>query len=421
MNRNLAVSLVLAYTLAARAVVQVDFSHSYTGPGAVTQNTGTITLSFTVDGAGLVTLDASCTDPDPAVYVDEFDGPVGSVSNSALWGGSFSIILAGIGNLRIDNGGNGLSIQGGNAQRVDWANEGISASESIPDGALELMAVSFANATTSAGTLLDVNDDSYALSGAAGTVNVSAEGAFTISSASDADPQGFVLAGLTFDIVPAVNENMEIGTDLTNGVLVVLEGSATNFNYTGTSNGMLVVGSAATILTIPDAGGTSPIELDSAGLSLEPGSQWILDGSAYTNTYAVGDRLVLANYSAFSGDIWGVRYRHFNLPAGLDLELFNTSTSLYYEVVAQAPAAGPNIIIVNVDDMVGGQHFNFEGRDCLTPTLDSFAANGINFTEAFAASTVCGPSRYALMTGRYASRNTSDTFLSRYPLNTIGR
>ena len=226
-----------------------------------------------------------------------------------------------------------------------------------------------------------------------------------------------------YALVPALPplENMEIGTDLTDEVVVTMEGSTTNFNFTGTSNATLVVGSAATILTIPDNGGTSPLELGVATLSLETGTQWILDGVAYSNTFEVGDRFVLANYSSFSGGTWGVRFRNFNLPANRDLQLFNTSTSLYYEVVAQTPAVGPNIIIVNVDDMVGGQHFGFEGRDCLTPTLDSLAATGIHFSEAFAAATVCGPSRYALMSGRYASRNTSANFISRYPLGTVGR
>jgi len=216
-------------------------------------------------------------------------------------------------------------------------------------------------------------------------------------------------------------ENMQIGTDLIDEVVVTMEGSTTNFNFTGTSNGTMVVGSAATILTIPDNGGTSPLELGGATLSLETGTQWILDGVAYSNTFEVGDRFVLANYGSFSGGTWGVRFRNFNLPANRDLHLFNTSTSLYYEVVSQTPAAGPNIIIVNVDDMVGGQHFGFEGRDCLTPTLDSLADTGIHFSEAFAAATVCGPSRYSLMSGRYASRNTSANFISRYPLETVGR
>ena len=52
-------------------------------PPAPTQNTGNITLAFTVDGSGNVTLDASCADPDPAAYVDEFDGAVGTVTDPA--------------------------------------------------------------------------------------------------------------------------------------------------------------------------------------------------------------------------------------------------------------------------------------------------------------------------------------------------
>ena len=98
-----------------------------------------------------------------------------------------------------------------------------------------------------------------------------------------------------------------------------------------------------------------------------------------------------------------------------------TATSIYYEVVAQTAATGPNIIIINVDDMAGGQHFDFEGRDCLTPTLDTLVSTGIRFTAGFAASTVCGPSRYALMTSRWPSRNTSAQFIARYPLGTLGR
>jgi arylsulfatase A-like enzyme len=90
-------------------------------------------------------------------------------------------------------------------------------------------------------------------------------------------------------------------------------------------------------------------------------------------------------------------------------------------VVAQTPATGPNIIVINVDDMAGGQHFNFEGRDCLTPTLDTLVSTGLRFTSAFAASTVCGPSRYSLLTSRWPSRNTSAQFIARYPLNTLGR
>jgi hypothetical protein len=202
---NLILTAVLI-ALASDAVVQVDFSHSYTGPGAVTQNTGDITLLFNVDGSGNVVLDASCANTNPATYVNEFDGSVGTVSNLNLWGSSFSIILSGTGPLRIDKGGFGLCIQGGNAQRLDFSNEGINATEAITDGTLILVAANYANATTSAGTLLDVSGVSYALSGASGSISVSAEDSFSITSASDADGQGFVLSGFTFDVVEIVVE-----------------------------------------------------------------------------------------------------------------------------------------------------------------------------------------------------------------------
>ena len=98
----------LASSIVLQAQVTVDFSHS-NGTAGAAQNTGDITLAFTVDGAGNVTLDASCADPDPVTYVDEFDGSVGTVSDPAMWGQSFSIELSesGSGNLRVDATGSG--------------------------------------------------------------------------------------------------------------------------------------------------------------------------------------------------------------------------------------------------------------------------------------------------------------------------
>ena len=128
-------------------------------------------------------------------------------------------------------------------------------------------------------------------------------------------------------------------------------------------------GSAATILTIPDNGGTSPVELNGAELSLGTGLAMDSGWQRLFQFVCCGRPLCAGELTVRSaGGTLGVRFRNFNLPADRDLQLFNTSTSLYYEVVAQTPATGPNIIIVNVDDMVGGQHFGFEGRDCLTPT-----------------------------------------------------
>jgi arylsulfatase A len=40
-----------------------------------------------------------------------------------------------------------------------------------------------------------------------------------------------------------------------------------------------------------------------------------------------------------------------------------------------------------------------------TPHVDALAASGMAFTDAHAASAVCTPSRYAILTGRYPWRS----------------
>ena len=226
-------------------------------------------------------------------------------------------------------------------------------------------------------------------------------------------------------------ESMGIGEVLESEASLVIEGSTASLSHSG--SGVFTFGSSATVVTIPDNGGSSPLELDDGELVLEVGYQWILDGTNYTGNYSVGDQFVLANFGSLDGpgfgsgnedgftDTAGFRTRNFDLPADRRLQLVETATSIYYEVVAQTAATGPNIIIINVDDMAAGQHFGYDSdRAVNTPTLDALANTGIHFTEAFAASTVCGPSRYSLMTGRWASRNTSAQFLARYPLDTLG-
>jgi arylsulfatase A-like enzyme len=704
------------------AFVQVDLSHSYSGATDPVQNTGNITLAFTVDGSGNVTLDASCALPGPAAYVNEFDGPVGTITDPAMWGQSFTIVLSssGSGSLRISNSGAGLSVQGGNAERLDFLNERITATVSAPGTDFKLLELDYANASTTAGTQMNVAGTAYNLSGSNGTVDVSAQGVsgtFFIDSATDADAQGFVLSGLSFDLLAlplvaadavvsfansgtgfgpipafvlagsnsatltlafainnagvislnastnssnstfaaAVNEwdeasvgsvtdpslfgksftltgsssviggtgnlaiselggggigiqgensnrvdglnygagdtnstpetltwvlnapaglellfknwsyidgaggdirvsngtansdfpnmsnatgtlalpdlrlshggsltfkeltgmglttgagiagfsftaqsastppsgaegfdngagnnlwttasnwnpdgvpaapsdaiiegynvilnsaapanpdelriingsltltgsgalsvrAMTLGRDLTKNVRLVIDGSGVSFGNTGSSSAdEFAVGSAGTVETKPDAGGSEALELGAAKLVLDQGSEWILDGANYTGAFNVGDRFNLANFGSFSGSSAGLRTRNFNLPPDRRLELVVTATSLYYEVTAQTAATGPNIIVINVDDMAGGQHFGFEGRNCLTPTLDTLASTGIRFTSAMAASTVCGPSRYSLLTSRWPSRNTSENFTSLYPLGTLGR
>ncbi len=69
------------------------------------------------------------------------------------------------------------------------------------------------------------------------------------------------------------------------------------------------------------------------------------------------------------------------------------------------PGASPNIVFILADDMGYGdvQALNPESR-IPTPHLNRLAAQGITFTDAHTPSAVCIPTRYGLLTGRYAWR-----------------
>ena len=69
------------------------------------------------------------------------------------------------------------------------------------------------------------------------------------------------------------------------------------------------------------------------------------------------------------------------------------------------PRQQPNIIYILADDMGYGD-MGCNNPDCKIPTphLDRLAAQGMRFTDAHASSSVCSPSRYALLTGRYCWR-----------------
>jgi arylsulfatase A len=67
----------------------------------------------------------------------------------------------------------------------------------------------------------------------------------------------------------------------------------------------------------------------------------------------------------------------------------------------------PNIIYVLADDMGYGDisRFNSEGK-IETPHLDQMANEGMIFTDAHTSSSVCTPTRYGILTGRYNWRST---------------
>jgi arylsulfatase A-like enzyme len=71
-----------------------------------------------------------------------------------------------------------------------------------------------------------------------------------------------------------------------------------------------------------------------------------------------------------------------------------------------APASRPNIVLILADDFGFGS-LNCYGADkrlVRTPNLDRLAREGVRFTDANTPSSVCSPSRYSVLTGRYCWR-----------------
>jgi arylsulfatase A-like enzyme len=69
-------------------------------------------------------------------------------------------------------------------------------------------------------------------------------------------------------------------------------------------------------------------------------------------------------------------------------------------------ADAPNIVVILADDLGYGdvKAFNPDSK-IPTPNLDALAKAGARFTDAHSPSAVCSPTRYGLMTGRYAWRS----------------
>ncbi|MDH3352747.1 MAG: sulfatase-like hydrolase/transferase, partial [Gammaproteobacteria bacterium] len=65
----------------------------------------------------------------------------------------------------------------------------------------------------------------------------------------------------------------------------------------------------------------------------------------------------------------------------------------------------PNIIFILVDDLGYGDLGSYGQNRINTPSLDRLAQQGMRFTDHYAGSSVCAPSRATLMTGLHTGHS----------------
>ena len=199
------------------ADVTLDFN--YTGPNL--NGLQPLTLDFSVDGAGNVTLDASTPNPNAAFIsaVDAWDGAVGTISEASLFGTSFTLLgQTGGPGLVVGQQDTGvLGISGQAAARIDQSGAETLTFNASGLGALialDIKTVSYGNrAANGASNVKLVDADTSTVyvipPPTLGTLDLSGEGfaigngeglAFTTDVTGVAGA-GYGLAGFTFDAV----------------------------------------------------------------------------------------------------------------------------------------------------------------------------------------------------------------------------
>jgi len=77
-------------------------------------------------------------------------------------------------------------------------------------------------------------------------------------------------------------------------------------------------------------------------------------------------------------------------------------------------AAKPNVVFIITDDQ-SWDTISFMGGKVHTPRLDQMAKDGLYLSDFNVTSTVCSPSRYSFLTGRYAGRCQGEKFMREHP------
>lgn len=84
--------------------------------------------------------------------------------------------------------------------------------------------------------------------------------------------------------------------------------------------------------------------------------------------------------------------------------------------ISSAKTEKPNIVIIYVDDLGYGDLSCYGATEVATPNVDKLADGGVLFTDGHCSAATCTPSRYSLLTGRYAFRKDAAVLPGDAPL-----
>lgn len=95
--------------------------------------------------------------------------------------------------------------------------------------------------------------------------------------------------------------------------------------------------------------------------------------------------------------------------------LFAIGLILLGNSLPAAPADRPNIVFILCDDLGINDLHCYGRQDHRTPHLDRLAREGMRFTSAYCAQSICSPSRVAILTGKTPARLHLTTYLPGRP------
>lgn len=101
------------------------------------------------------------------------------------------------------------------------------------------------------------------------------------------------------------------------------------------------------------------------------------------------------------------------IPRRTSLVLFGLLVLIVLRIASSAPSAENNVLFVFIDDLGYYDLGCYGAAEVRTPRIDGLAAEGVRFTDYYAAAPICSPSRAGLLTGRYPRRFGMEAWVQR--------